>query len=71
MEVVVLASDSHTIDGCDRVTLDGDRVLVQGTPAAYPATSPLRVPDGEALTGISVEVFLDAARELQRRLGKA
>lgn len=71
MEVVVLASDSHTLDGCDRVVLDGDRVLVQGAPAAYPETSPLRVPAGEALTGISVEIFLNAARELQRRLGQA
>jgi hypothetical protein len=70
MDVVVLASDSHTLDGCDRVVLADDRILVQGTPATYPETAPLQVPAGEALTGISVEVFLDAARELQRRLGR-
>jgi hypothetical protein len=33
MDVVVLASDSHTVDGCDRVVLFGDQVLVQGKPA--------------------------------------
>jgi hypothetical protein len=69
MELVVLASESRTLDGCDRVSLLGDRVIVQGSPVAgYPAGSPLRVPAGEALNGISVEVFLEAARELERRL---
>lgn len=70
MDVVVLASNSHTLDGCDRVVLAGDQVLVQGKPAYYPGSEPLRVPTGEALTGISVKVFLEAARELQRRLGQ-
>lgn len=71
-EVIVLGSDSHTLDGCDRVVLDGDQVIVQGQPVAgYPPGSPLRVPPGEALTGISVEVFLTAARDLERRLGRS
>jgi hypothetical protein len=71
-ELIVLASDSHTLDGCDRVSLAGDQVIVQGKPVAgYPAGSQLRVPEGEGLTGISVEVFLDAADALRRRLGQA
>ena len=32
-DLVVLSSDSHTLDGCDRVMLDGDQVIVQGKPA--------------------------------------
>ena len=31
-DLVVLSSDSHTLDGCDRVILDGDQVIVQGKP---------------------------------------
>ena len=47
-ELIVLGSDSHTLDGCDRVALLGDQVIVQGKPEAvsYPAGSPLRVPSG-------------------------
>jgi hypothetical protein len=72
MDLVVLASDSHTLDGCDRVVLHGGQVIVQGKPiAAYPEGAALRVPPGEALNGISVEVFLAAARELERRLGQS
>jgi hypothetical protein len=71
-ELVVLGDDSHTLDGCDRVTLLGDQVIVQGKPVAgYPAGSALRVPPGEILNGISTEVFLKAARELERRLGRS
>ena len=71
-ELIVLGSDSHTLDGCDRVALLGDQVIVQGKPvASYPAGSPLRVPSGETLNGISVGVFLEAARELERRLGRS
>jgi hypothetical protein len=71
MELVVLASDSHTANGCDRVALLGDQVIVQGKPLpGYPAGSPLRVPPGETLNGISVQVFLEAAHELERRLGQ-
>jgi hypothetical protein len=72
MDLVVLASDSHTANGCDRVALLGDQVIIQGKPVAdYPAGSPLRVPPGETLNGISVEVFLAAARELERQLGQS
>jgi hypothetical protein len=71
-EVTVLSSDSHTLNGCDRVTLIGGKVTVQGKPrAGYPEGSALRVPDGEVLSGISVEVFLAAAGELKRRLGRS
>jgi hypothetical protein len=71
-DLVVLGDDSHTLDGCDRVVLCGDRVIVQGTPVAgYPEGAPLRVPPGEALSAISVKIFLDAARELERRLGRS
>jgi hypothetical protein len=70
MDVVVLASDSHTVDGCDRDVLFGDQVLVQGKPADYPGSASLRVPAGESLNGISIKVFLEAARELERRLGQ-
>jgi hypothetical protein len=70
--VVVLASESHTLDGCDRVTLIGGQVVTQGSLiAGYPAGSPLRVPPGEVLSGISVEIFLEAAHELERRLGRS
>ena len=72
MDLVVLASDSHTLDGCDRVVLHGDQVIVQGKPIArYPAGAPLRVPPDETLNGISVGIFLEAARELERRLGQS
>jgi len=70
MDLVVLASGSHTANGCDRVALRGDQVIVQGKPPAYPDGSPLRVPDDETLNGISVRVFLEAARELERRLAQ-
>lgn len=63
----VLASESHSTDGCDRVVLAGDQVIVQGKPRAdYPEGTPIRVPAGETLNTISADVFLAAARELQR-----
>lgn len=68
-DVVVLGSDSHTLDGCDRVTLIGGQVVVQGTlRSSYPDSSALRVPAGETLSAISPEVFLAAADELRRRM---
>ncbi len=68
-DLVVLSSDSHTLDGCDRVMLSGDQVVVQGKPAERGDFPSIRVPDDETLNTISVRVFLDAARELERRLG--
>jgi hypothetical protein len=68
-DLVVLSSDSHTLDGCDRVMLSGDQVVVQGKPAGRGDFPSIRVPDDETLNTISVRVFLDAARELERRLG--
>jgi hypothetical protein len=68
-DLVILYTDSHTLDGCDRVMLDGNLVLVQGKPR-NPAEFPMiRVPDGEALNVVSVRAFLEAARELERRMG--
>jgi len=66
-EVIVLASESHSTDGCDRVVLVDDQVIVQGKPrAGYPEGASIRVPPDEALNVISADVFLDAARELER-----
>ncbi len=68
-DLVVLSSDSHTLDGCDRVMLSGDQVIVQGKPADLAAFPAIRVPADEALNTVSVRVFLEAAHELERRLG--
>jgi hypothetical protein len=69
MELVVLGSESHTLDGCDRVILAGDEVIVQGKPATGRSDlAAVSVPPGETLNAISVEVFLEAARALERRL---
>ena len=68
-ELVVLSSDSHTLDGCDRVMLDGDQVVVQGKPGNRADFPSIRVPDDEVLSTVSVRVFLEAARALERRLG--
>jgi hypothetical protein len=69
-ELVVLSSDSHTLDGCDRVILDGDNVIVQGRPRNPADIQPMRVPDDEVLNTVSVRVFLEAARALEQRLGQ-
>ena len=67
-DLVVLSSDSHTLDGCDRVILDGDQVIVQGKPRNTTDIQPMRVPDDEVLSTVSVRVFLEAARALEQRL---
>jgi hypothetical protein len=67
-DLVVLSSDSHTLDGCDRVMLDGDQVIVQGKPRSSADIRPMRVPDDEVLNTVSVRVFLEAARALEQRL---
>jgi hypothetical protein len=69
-DLVVLSSDSHTLDGCDRVMLAGDQVIVQGKPAHRADFPSIRVPDDETLNTVSVRVFLEAARELERQLGQ-
>ena len=69
-DLVVLSSDSHTLDGCDRVMLSGDQVVVQGKPAERADFPSIRVPADETLNTVSVRVFLEAARELERRLGQ-
>jgi hypothetical protein len=69
MQLVVLSSDSKTRNGCDRVILAGDRVVVQGAPVlGHPDLESVSVPPGETLNAISVRVFLEAARELERRM---
>jgi len=69
-DLVILYSDSHTLDGCDRVMLDGDQVLVQGKPRDRADFPSIRVPDGETLNVVSVRAFLEAAHELERRMGQ-
>ena len=69
-DLVVLSSDSHTLDGCDRVILDGDQVIVQGKPKNPADIRPMRVPDEEVLSTVSLRVFLEAARALEQRLGQ-
>lgn len=69
MGLVVLSSDSKGEDGCDRVILAGDQVVVQGIPVlGHPDFASVSVPAGEALTAISVRIFIEAARELERRM---
>lgn len=71
-ELVVLFSDSQTLDGCDRVVLAGDEIIVQGTPALGRADlSSISVPPGETLNAISVRAFLAAARALEQRLASS
>jgi hypothetical protein len=50
--------------------LSGDQVIVQGKPADRADFPSIRVPADETLNTVSVRVFLDAARELERRLGQ-
>jgi hypothetical protein len=69
-ELVVLSSDSHTLDGCDRVMLSGDQVIVQGKPGNRVDLPGVRVPDDEVLSTVSVRVFLEAAHALEQRLGQ-
>jgi hypothetical protein len=69
-ELVVLSSESHTLDGCDRVMLSGDQVIVQGKPGNRADLPGVRVPDDEVLSTVSVAVFLEAARALEQRLGQ-
>lgn len=66
-DLQILSSDSHTLDGCDRVMVADGRVVVQGRPANRADFPSIRVPDDEILNTVSVEVFLEAARELERR----
>lgn len=69
MELVVLSSDSNTCNGCDRVILADNRVVVQGvTVLRHPDFTSVSVPEGETLTAISARIFLEAARELERRI---
>ncbi|MGQ0776368.1 MAG: hypothetical protein ACT4NY_18400 [Pseudonocardiales bacterium] len=47
----------------------GDRVAVQGVPVLdHPDFASFSVPPGEVLNAVSVRIFLEAARELERRM---
>lgn len=69
-DLIVLSTDSHTLDGCDRVMLTGDQVIVQGKAAERTEYPSIRVPAGETLATVSVRVFLEAAHELEQWLGQ-
>lgn len=69
-ELVVLFSGSQTLDGCDRFFLVGGEVVTQGKRTHGRADlSSVSVPPDETLNATSVESFLAAARELEKRLG--
>lgn len=71
-ELVVLFSDSQTLDGCDRVILAGDEVIVQGKRGQGRADlASISVPLDETLNTISVRAFLAAARALEERLASS
>jgi len=65
--LVILYSESQTLDGCDRVMLDGDQVVIQGKPRNRADFPSVGVPDGETLNAVSVGAFLEAAKVLERR----
>lgn len=68
-EFIVLASDSHSSSGCDRITLDGGKVVVQGKARrGYPSGSGLVLPEGEALTVIDPRILLEAADTYRARM---
>jgi hypothetical protein len=48
--------------------LDGDQVVVQGKPGNRADFPSIRVPDDEVLSTVSVRVFLEAARALEKRM---
>lgn len=66
---MVLSSDSKSKNGCDRVILAEDRIVVQGVPVLdHPDFASISVQPGECLNAISVRIFIEAARELERRM---
>jgi hypothetical protein len=69
VQLVVLSSDSNTRNGCDRVILADDRLVVQDVQVlGHPDFESVSAPPGETLNAISVRIFLEAARELERRM---
>lgn len=71
-ELVILFSGSQTLDGCDRVMLVGDEIIVQGKPALGRADlASISVPADETLSAIGVGAFLAAARALEMRLNSS
>lgn len=68
-ELIVLASDSHSTSGCDRITLDGEEIVVQGKPRqGYPAGSGLTLPEDEVLNVIDPRILLEAADAYRARM---
>jgi hypothetical protein len=71
MSLVLLYSDSHAEEGCDRLLLHNDRlVIVQGTHVGGEADyAEVLVPEGETLVAVKPEAILAAARALEGRSG--
>lgn len=68
MALTLLYSKSRTTNGCDRLFLDGDTVVVQGTRLAGRSEyGEIAVPDDETLVGVSREAILTAARQLEQQ----
>jgi hypothetical protein len=68
-ELIVLASDSHSSSGCDRITLDGEKIIVQGKARrGYPAGSGLTLPEDEVLSAIDPHILLEAADAYRARM---
>jgi hypothetical protein len=68
-ELIVLASGSHSSSGCDRITLDGGKIVVQGKARhGYPAGSGLTLPEDEVLNVIDPRILLEAADAYRARM---
>jgi hypothetical protein len=69
MSLVLLYSESRAEEGCDRLLLHDDRlVIVQGTHVGGRADyADVAVPEGETLVAVKPEAILAAARALEGR----
>jgi hypothetical protein len=56
--------DSGSLEGCVRVWVDGDDVLVQAHQKDPARIGPYSIPDGEVLGRMPRTVFIQAARRL-------
>jgi hypothetical protein len=69
MSLEMLYSESQGWEGCDRLLLHDDRlVIVQGTHVGGRAEyAEIAVPEGETLVAVKPEAILAAARALEGR----
>lgn len=68
MALTLLYTKSQTTNGCDRLFVDGDAVIVQGTHVAGRGEyAGISVPEDETLVAVSREAILAAAQELERQ----